>query len=163
VNPQDVDPAVRSVEVIMNTRTFRRGMAALLVATGVAAGASPALACSLDNKPSVSANGLLAEFNPQVPINSSQLANFAPFVFSRSYPLQKPVTLTENRRDIARSLQPSAMQHPWRWRFGDGKVAYGWTVKHAFSRKGNLRISVDAYYPGTKQWYLFDQVLIRVA
>jgi hypothetical protein len=147
----------------MSKQIFRRGIAAFLVMTGVAAGAAPALACTLDNKPSVSANGLLAEFNPQVPLNSAQLATFAPFVFSHSFPLQKAVALTENRGEIARSLQPSAMQRPWRWRFGDGKVAYGWTVKHTFSRKGNMRVSVDAYYPGTKQWYPFDQVLIRVA
>jgi hypothetical protein len=55
------------------------------------------------------------------------------------------------------------MQKPWRWEFGDGATALGWTVKHAYAHPGRLRIQVEAYWPPTKQWIAFDQVTITIA
>jgi hypothetical protein len=100
--------------------------------------------------------------NTHVPTTSAQLAGWAPFVFARSYPVRRAIVLTENRREVARSLTVAAMRRPWRWKFGDGQVAYGWTVRHTYAHPGDWRISVDAYDPGTRQWYNFDQVVITV-
>ena len=121
-----------------------------------------ARACSLDSQPSAYANGQRDRVNTQVPATSAQLAGWAPFVFARTYPLRRTIVLTENRREVARSLTAAAMRRPWRWEFGDGRVAYGWTVRHAYAHPGHWRISVDAYDLGTRQWYNFDQVVITV-
>jgi PKD domain len=149
----------------MNMRINHRLPAALLLALGITGAANSANACSIDLKPSLSANGVLDAVNRAVPINSTQLKAFAaagPFVFSAPFAPRKTIIFAENRRDIAQSLLPDAMITPWRWHFGDGTIAYGWTVKHAYARKGDLRIQVDAYLPKTKQWYEFDRVTIHV-
>jgi len=154
------------MEAKMRTVISRRAMvAALLLAAGLSGAATTAHACSLDLKPSLSANGVLDEVNRQVPTNSAQLKDLAkdgPFVFSKRFAPGKAITFTENRRDGAQSLVPSAMRRPWRWHFGDGNAASGWTVKHAYAHKGDMRISVDAYLPSTKQWYEFDRVKIHI-
>jgi hypothetical protein len=121
-----------------------------------------ARACSLDSQPSAYADGQRDRLNTQVPTTSAQLAGWAPFVFGRSYPVRRAIVLTEDRREVARSLTAAAMRRPWRWRFGDGQVAYGWTVRHAYAHPGHWRIAVDAYDPGTRQWYNFDQAVITV-
>ncbi len=139
-------------------------LALALLASACAGGivVTPASACSLDNRPSVYANGALARANPQIPTTAAQLASWSPFVFARSYQTRHTITLTENRSEVARSLRATAMRRPWRWTFGDGHSAYGWTVRHAYTRAGHWRIAVDAYDPGTRQWYNFDQVIITV-
>lgn len=119
-------------------------------------------ACALDQKPSVSVDGRLARLNGHIPTSSAQLATWTYFVFDRSYPARHPVTLTENRREVANTLTAAAMRRPWQWQFGDGHTAYGWTVRHSYAHTGKWRISVAAYDPGTKKWYSFDQVTITV-
>jgi hypothetical protein len=121
-----------------------------------------ARACALDAQPSAYTDGQRDRVNTQVPTSSAQLAGWAPFVFARSYPVRRAIVLTEDRHEVARSLTAAAMRRPWRWEFGDGQVAYGWTVRHAYARPGHWRISVAAYDPGTRQWYNFDQVMITV-
>jgi len=53
-------------------------------------------------------------------------------------------------------------RRPWRWAFGDGQTAYGWTIRHAYTHPGTWRIAVDAYDPGTNLWWNFDQVQITI-
>jgi hypothetical protein len=116
----------------------------------------------LDLQPSAYADGQRDRVNTQVPTTSAQLAGRDLFVFARGYPVRRAIVLTEDRREVARSLTAAAMRRPWRWRFGDGQVAYGWTVRHAYAHAGHWRISVDAYDPGTRHSYNFDQVVITV-
>ena len=122
-----------------------------------------ARACALDSQPSAYADGQRDRVNPQVPTTSAQLTSWAPFVFARSHPVRRAIVLTEDRREVARTLTAAAMRRPWRWEFGDGQVAYGWTVRHAYAHPGHWRISVAAYDPGTRQWYNFDQVMITIS
>ena len=120
-------------------------------------------ACALDSRPSAYADGQRDRINTQVPTSSAQLAGWAPFVFARGYPVRRAIIFTENRHEVARSLTAAAMRRPWRWAFGDGQVAYGWTVRHAYVHPGHWRIGVDAYDPGNRQWYNFDQVVITIS
>jgi hypothetical protein len=139
-------------------------LALALLATACAGlvAVTPAGACSLDNRPSAYADGQLARANPHIPTSSAQLASWSPFVFARNYQTRHTVTLTESRSEVARSLRAAAMRRPWRWSFGDGHTAYGWTVRHTYTRAGHWRIAVDAYDPGTRQWYNFDQIIITI-
>lgn len=143
-------------------RPFHVGCAALALAGGILGGPALARACSLDSRPSVYADGRLALVNKRAPTTRSQLAVWTPFIFDRTYATHQTVTFTENRREVARSLTAAAMRRPWRWRFGDGHTAYGWTVRHAYARPGHWRIHVDAYLARTHQWYSFDQVTVTI-
>lgn len=136
---------------------------------GASATAPLARACTIDQKPSASANGVLARLNQQQPTTKAQLAVWAPFIFPHNYTVGQRVALSENRRQIAGVLVPAALRRPWRWEFTDGTsraadntVVYGWMVRHAFSHPGQWRVQVDAYDPGTKRWYPFDQVAVMV-
>ena len=142
-------------------RVLRRLLpgAALLGCVFLATGAQ---ACALDSKPSLSANGVLPILNKVMPVTAAELNAFTPFVFLHPYAAGAKITFEENRADVAQSLVPSAMERPWRWQFGDGTVGYGWSVTHAYAHAGPVSIAVDAYYPGTKQWYQFDLVRLRV-
>jgi hypothetical protein len=125
-------------------------------------GAAAARACALDSKPSAYADGVLVTVNNSTPTTSAQLTTWAYFVFPRSFAAHRAITLTENRREVAKTLVAAAMRRPWRWHFGDGKIAYGWTVRHSYAAAGRYRIVVDAYLPQTKQWYYFDQAIITI-
>ena len=140
-----------------------------LLAGAVLGGGSLARACTIDQKPSASANGALARVNLQQPTTTAQLAVWAPFIFTRGYMPQQTVTLTENRAQIARVLEARAMRRPWRWTITDGSshaayntVVYGWTVRHAFAHPGQWQVNVDAYDPASKKWYPFDQVAVVI-
>ena len=149
----------------MHTGVGGRAIVALALAGGLgwlAAGPVAARACSLDNKPSAYADGQLDRVNTQVPTTSAALAAFTPFVFARGYPVRHTITLTENRREVAATLVAEAMRRPWHWELGDGHTAYGWTVRHAYSRPGHYRIVVDCYYPPQKRWIAFDQITLTV-
>jgi PKD domain-containing protein len=128
----------------------------------LAAEAAQARACSLDSKPSVSANGVLARLNTQVPITDAAVADWTPFVFARPVSVRHTVTFAESRDDVAKSLTAAAMRRPWLWDFGDRQSAHGWAVRHSYRAQGRYRITVSAYDPGTKRWYQFDQVTITV-
>lgn len=136
-------------------------VAALLAGTRVTAGI--VRACALDNVPSLTADGRLDRITTDPPTTSAQLQTYAPFSLPRSYAAGHAIVFTEIRSEVARSLLPDAMKRPWRWQFGDGGTASGWSVKHAYAHPGRHRIVVEAYWPPTKQWIAFDQVTITIA
>jgi hypothetical protein len=143
-------------------RMLFRFAAGLALGAALVTGTPLALGCSLDNIPSISADGQLAHFNLQPPTTQAELAIWAKFVFAHAYRTNARVIFSEDRAEVANSLVPSAMLRPWRWDFGDGNHTTGWTVHHAYSRPGTWRISVDAYLPSTKKWYLFDQAEVTI-
>ena len=144
-------------------RRYRAWVALLGLAGCLLSVPAVARACALDSRPSAYADGQRDRVNTQVPTSSAQRAGWAPFMFARSYPVRRAIVLTEDRREVARTLTAAAMRRPWRWAFGDGQVAYGWTVRHDYAHPGHWRISVDAYDPGTRQWYNFDQIVITIS
>ncbi len=119
-------------------------------------------ACSLDNKPSMLADGRLAQLNLRQPTTSAQLATWAPFVFTQGYRVHQTIALSEDRRQLARVLTAAAMRLTPRWQFGDGLTAAGWSVRHAYARPGHWRVEVDVYYPAAHHWYSIDQVSVAV-
>ncbi|HVA89471.1 MAG TPA: hypothetical protein VNL71_06485, partial [Chloroflexota bacterium] len=126
---------------------FRPLIIALLLAGASAGSARVGQACMLDQQPSISANGQLATVNPRTPRTWEQMANWAYFIFPRHYSAHQTIVLTENRPEVARALAQEALRQPWRWHFGDGQTAVGWTVRHTYAGPRQWRISVDAYAP----------------
>ncbi len=136
---------------------------AAVLAIGSLLSVGRAGACSLDNVPSLTADGRLDQLTTDPPTTSAQLLTYAPFSLPNGYGAERAIVFTEIRNEVVKSLVPAAMQRPWRWEFGDGSTATGWTVKHAYARTGRRRIVVEAYWPPTKQWIAFDQVTITIA
>ena len=121
-----------------------------------------ALACGLDGIPSLLADGRLDRINTATPVTAAQVAAWTPFVLPRAFPARQLIILTEDRAEVAKSLNAVSMRRPWRWRFSDGTVAYGWTVKHAFARPGTWHMAIDAYFPGNGKWYQFDTATVTI-
>ena len=140
------------------------GGALVAVAMGLSAlsMSRAAFACSLDGVPSLLANGHRVVINTQAPTTAAQLAAFTPFIAPHSYSVGQAITLTEDRREVAISLNAESMRRPWRWQLSDGSVAYGWTIKHSFKRAGHWQVIVEAYYPGDGHWYRFDLASLTV-
>ena len=146
----------------MTMRRMRKVVTLLALGGGLLIGAAPARACALDSRPSAFADGQRDRVNTQAPTTAGQLAAWTTFVFAHPYPARHHIVFTEDRREVALSLTAAAMRRPWRWGFGDGHTVDGWTVRHAYVRPGQWRITVDAYNPGTRRWYNFDVVTITV-
>ncbi len=147
------------------SRPFRVCAAALALTMLLGAlvmGTTVVRACGLDGKPSMLGNGRLVRINPSYPQTDAQVAYWAVFALPGSYGAGQVVALTENRAEVARTLLPQAMLRPWRWTFGDGATAYGWTVRHTYARAGHWRITTYAYDPGSRTWNNFDQAVITV-
>ncbi|HVC81256.1 MAG TPA: hypothetical protein VNL35_12240 [Chloroflexota bacterium] len=137
-------------------------LAALLAAQAVVAEATPARACALDQRPSLSTNGRLVVLNKQVARTQAELAIWAFFVVPGVYRTGQSVTMTENRKEVANTLMPSARLQPWGWTFGDGSFSQGWTIRHAYTHPGHWKIGVYAYNPESRRWDLFDQATITI-
>ena len=150
----------------MNPRRYLRDVSAT-VATALAAVAlfsgGSAQACALDNVPSLTADGTLVRPTTDPPTTAAQLQTYAPVTLPHSYVAGRAMVFTEIRREVAKSLVPAVMARPWRWVFGDGTTATGWTAHHAYAHPERRRIDVEAYWPPTKQWISFDQVTITIA
>jgi len=119
-------------------------------------------ACTIDNKPSVSANGRLAVVAPAP--TQATWPTWAHFLFPGTYHRSRPVVLAENVASVRRALntlRPVPENRPWRWDFGDGHTAYGSRVTHSFARAQRYKISVQAYFKGYG-WQAFDTVTINV-
>lgn len=148
----------------MQYRLAASGLVFALMLAGAGLVQQPdARACMLDQQPSISADGVLAAINGRPPASASALASWAAFVFGGHYPRGQAIALTEDRRQLALALTAAAMHRPWRWTFGDGAMADGWSVRHAYARPGRWRIGVAAYDPGSGRWYTFDQAELEVA
>jgi hypothetical protein len=149
-----------SVWILAATLVIAAGAAAYLntpispcVQTPAASGEQPATLC---------ADGRRAQPNLQPPTTPAELAVWAPFALAGTYHAGAPIAFSEDRAVVARSLVPAALRQPWRWDFGDGSAATGWTVQHAYAGAGTWRITVRAYFPGTRKWYIFDQADVTV-
>lgn len=149
--------------MLMSRLSLAHGVAAVALASLLLGGNSArASACALDQTPSVFADGQRAQVNPVVAKTQAQLARWTYFIFARPYAADRPVTLTEDRREVARTLMPSALRQPWGWQFGDGRIAVGWTVRHTYTHAGSYRIRVYCWNPEARQWDAFDLVTIRI-
>jgi hypothetical protein len=135
----------------------------VLLAGVAAALAGPVYACSLDNRPSMSADGVLAHRTTAGP-TAADLATWAPFTVPRVFRARQAVHFSENQADVRLTLPPSALTHPWRWSFGDGGASVGYSPSHTYRHAGTYKISVRAYFTATNysQWLEFDAVTIRV-
>jgi len=122
-------------------------------------GAAAAHACTLDNVASAAANGQRAVLSSSQPVAGKP---WAPFRFAQAYAVGTPVTLSENRADIAKSLPASMLDAPFRWAMGDGSSSRGMAVTHSFARPGTYQVQVYAYAPSEARWVLFDNVLLQI-
>ena len=137
-------------------------LAAVALAGCLAAGAAQAGACTIDQRPSASANHQIARLNRQTPRTAAQLAAWSLFYFAPSFQARQSIPFAENRRELARTLSAEALRQPCGWQFGDGHVAYGWTVRHAYAQAGRWPIKVYVWDPAGGRWDLFDQVTITI-
>jgi chitodextrinase len=149
---------------VHGTKTIgcRVGAAALTtVLLNALVGAAAAQACGLDGIPSLRINGVLAKTMTSKP-DRAQLAHWAPFIFPTPYRPGESLRLQENLTELKRSLPAQAFVHPWRWTFGDGTTAVGFTARHVYRHAGEYRITITAYYAAYGAWYEFDNALVRV-
>lgn len=118
-------------------------------------------ACARDGVPSISADGRLAQRTRST--QGILPATWTPFYFGRAALPDRAVTLSENNREVARTLPRDVFSRPWRWTFGDGSApAYGTSVRHVYRKGGTYRIVVLAYYRSYGSWLAFDDATIRV-
>ncbi len=137
------------------------GLALLFVVGITLATRGDATACTLDGKATAFADGSRAVLTggSYTPAAGSV---WAPFRFTRSYRVHASLTLTEDRGALRRALPSQALGHAWRWDFGDGAHAVGWTVTHRYARPGAYRITLSSYYPSWRRYFQFDSVHITV-
>ena len=118
-------------------------------------------ACTIDGQPTAFANGRRAVVSP-VKLTVTTARTWAPFSFRSAYHARAAIRLTEDRAQLRRVLAPDTMQRAWRWEFGDGTHATGWTVSLRYGHAGAYRITVWAYYPTYDQYVAFDRVRITI-
>jgi chitodextrinase len=139
---------------------FLAGALALVTTIALTA-PQTAQACTIDGKPTAFADGSRAVVS-HLKLTVATARTWAPFSFRSAYHAQAAIRLTEDRADLRRVLSPDAMQRAWRWEFGDGTHATGWTVTHHYAHPGAYRITVLAYYPTFRQYISFDKVRITI-
>ena len=118
-----------------------------------------AQACTVDGKPTALADGKLAVRVPSQPAAASA-RTWAPFAFPGRYHAGTLIRFAENAVARRSVLSWEAANKPWRWEFGDGTHATGWSVTHRYTHPGTYRITVFAYYPAFHRSYSFDAVQI---
>lgn len=145
------------------TRTLVATMALGGTALGAVGMVGVARACGVDGVPSLSVNGRVVAINSAL-TSDAGLDAWTPFVARGTYLVGHPLTLAENRTNVAQSLPPAAFKYPWRWTFGDGTTARGLNARHVYRRPGTYILSVEAYFVAgaQRQWYSFDRVTIRM-
>jgi hypothetical protein len=141
---------------------MRRVLWLLVVLLAVPAGTAwHALACSIDNIPSLSANGVLARLNTTPPTKAN-VRWWEPFVLTQPFAGAQLVRFAENVREVRKALPAQAFSHPWKWTFGDGASATGFSATHVYRKPGRYRVLVSAYYPDYHAWYGFDGALLTL-
>jgi chitodextrinase len=121
-----------------------------------------ARACTIDGQPTAYADGSRAVLS-HLKLTVATARTWAPFSFRNAYPADASIRLSEDRAQLRRVLPPDTTQRAWRWDFGDGAHAIGWTVAHRYAHAGAYRITVSAYYPTFHQYFSFDTVRIMIA
>lgn len=139
-------------------------MASAVTIVAIYAATAIAVACTIDGKATAFANHKLAVLT-RGKLTTASVPTWAPFSFPGRYRAGATITLTEDQAQLRRVLPPEATttHRAWRWEFGDGTHATGWTVSHRYAHPGTYRISVDAYYPSWHQYFSFDLVRIVVS
>jgi chitodextrinase len=132
-----------------------------LVATIILTAPQAAHACTIDGQPTAFADGSRA-VPSHLKLTVTTARTWAPFSFRNAYHARAAIRLTEDRAQLRRVLPPDTMQRAWRWEFGDGTHATGWTVSHRYGHPGAYRINVAAYYPTFHQYFSFDTVRITI-
>ena len=133
--------------------------AAISFSLGTAA--QPGRACAIDGVPSLRADGAPVILNRTQPTSAS-LAHWAPFVFARVFHLGQSVRLSEDLRELVRTLPPEMVQGRWLWRTGDGGRVEGRTANHRYNRPGTYLISVGVELPAHRGAFIFDSALLTV-
>lgn len=128
---------------------------------GLGSAVQSASACAIDGVPSLKADGMSAVLNRAQPTNAS-LAHWSPFVFPRSFRAGQTIHLSEDLRELARTLPPEMVQGRWLWRTGDGGRVEGRTAAHRFSRPGTYLITVAVELPAHRGAFIFDSALVQV-
>lgn len=143
--------------------SFLRPLAvAFLLSSAVALGAAHGThACTIDGKATAAADGHRA-VRTTLRLTVTTARTWAPFVFRGRYQTAAPIRFTEDRAQLRRVLPSEAIGHGWRWTFGDGTHADGWTVTHRYARPGPFRITVEAYYPSWHRYLAFDTIRIVI-
>ncbi len=114
--------------------SLRRPIALLAVILAVLFWPATARACSIDGIVSLSANGNLANLTDGAATRAN-IAHWAPFSFIAAA-VGDTLHLREDLGELHRTLPESAFKTPFRWSFGDGAVATGWSPSHRYSRLG---------------------------
>lgn len=132
------------------------------VALGIQVGS--AAGCTIDGKATAYANGLRANVTRGV-FSSVAVRTWAPFSFVGRFNVRGPIRFSEDNAELKRVLPAAATaaHRPWRWDFGDGTLATGWSASHRYAHPGAYRISVDAYYPSWRRYFSFDLVRLIVS
>jgi hypothetical protein len=126
---------------------------ALALRTGVAG------ACTIDNRTSLVANGVLASITPTSPTGARL---WAPFTINKSFARRETVQFSELWADLRKTMAPMILAQPFRWSFGDGATALGHVVTHRYTRSGTYLLMVYGFYSPRRQWFPFDQALVRI-
>jgi hypothetical protein len=59
-------------------------------------------------------------------------------------------------------MAPRILTQPFRWAFGDGATALGHVVTHRYAHPGTYLLMVYGFYSPRRQWFPFDQALVRI-
>ena len=138
-------------------RAATRALGAALLALAVWPGAAGA--CAINNTTSLVANGVLASLTPASPTGARL---WAPFTLGKSFASGASVQFSELRADLSKTMAPMILAQPYRWAFGDGATALGHVVTHRYTRAGTYLLMVYGFYSPRRQWFPFDQALVRI-
>jgi hypothetical protein len=87
---------------------------------------------------------------------------WAPFTIGKSFARGEPVQFYELPADLRKTMAPMVLAQPFRWAFGDGATARGHVVTHRYTRAGTYLLMVYGFYSPRRQWFPFDQALVRI-
>jgi len=141
--------------------TIRGAAWVATVCFGFGAAAQPVGACAIDGVPSLRADGAPVILNRTQPTSAS-LAHWAPFVFARTFRPGQSVYLSEDMRELVRTLPPEMVQGRWLWRTGDGGRVEGRTASHRYNHPGTYLITVGVELPAHRGAFIFDSALLTV-
>ena len=94
--------------------------------------------------------------------STARRGSWAPFVLAQAVAAGALVRLEEAPAHLARTLPAEVRAWPFRWVFGDGSRAVGYTAVHRYARPGQYHLLVYGYYQRERRWFAFDSALVRV-